>query len=146
MPTETNNWRAFNLATDALRDIDHFISSRTKSRETLLAAKQKLEAAVTKDPAFLWAQYYTAIVDDLLGQSEKAAGMLERLLLAQPAFKNEAEYNLGVSYYHQYHREPMVKAISTFEKVVEQTADDAALQYLARAGLVRALAMMVLHS
>jgi tetratricopeptide (TPR) repeat protein len=142
---ETSNWQAFNLATEALRDIDRFVSSSSKNRTILVEARQKLAGAVHKDPTFIRAQYYSAIVDDMLGQPAKASTELERLLDQKPTFRDEAEYNLGVSYYHQYSKDEMTKAISAFENVVQHTAD-IPLKYMASAGLVRAFAMMVLHS
>lgn len=142
---ETSNWQAFNLATEALRDIDRFVSSSSKNRTILVEARQKLAGAVNKDPNFIRAQYYSAIVDDMLGQSAKAATQLEHLLDQKPTFRDEAEYNLGVSYYHLYSKEQITKAIGAFESVVRQTAD-IPLKYMANAGLVRAYSMMVLHS
>jgi tetratricopeptide (TPR) repeat protein len=142
---ETSNWQAFNLATEALRDIDRFVSSSSKNRTILVEARQKLAGAVNKDPSFIRAQYYSAIVDDMLGQPAKAASQLERLLDQEPTFRDEAEYNLGVSYYHLFSKDQITKAISAFENVVRQTAD-LPLKYMASAGLVRAFSMMVLHS
>lgn len=142
---ETSNWQAFNLATEALRDIDRFVSSSSKNRTILVEAREKLAGAVNKDPSFIRAQYYSAIVDDMLGQPAKAVSQLEHLLDQKPTFKDEAEYNLGVSYYHLYSKDQITKAIGAFENVVHQTAD-VPLKYMARAGLVRAFSMMVLHS
>lgn len=142
---ETNNWQAFNLATEALRDIDRFVSSSSKNRAILMEAREKLAGAVNKDPSFMRAQYYSAIVDDMLGQPAKAATELEQLLDRKPAFKDEAEYNLGVSYYHLYSKDQIKKAITAFENVIRQTTD-VPLKYMASAGLVRAFSMMVLHN
>jgi tetratricopeptide (TPR) repeat protein len=145
MSMETNIWQAFSLATDALRDIDSFVSSSSKNRALLIAAQDKLKSAVDKDPNFVRARYYSAILDDMLGQPAKAVSQLEDLLVKEPAFKDEAEYNLGVSHYHLYSRDQIDKAIVVFEGVAQQTKD-AGLRYMARAGLIRAFAMMVLHS
>jgi tetratricopeptide (TPR) repeat protein len=145
MQPETNNWQAFNLATDALRDIDRFVSSSSKNRTVLVGAREKLRDAVGKDPQFSRAQYYSAIVDDMLGHSANAVSQLESLIASEPDFKIEAQYNLGVSYYHLYSRDKIDRAIAEFEFVERQTSN-AALKYMAQAGLIRSFAMMVLHS
>jgi len=145
MVTETNNWQAFSLATDALRDIDRFVSSSSKNRTILVDAKEKLKSAVEKDPLFSRAQYYSAIVDDMLGQPANAVTQLETLIASGPDFKVEAQYNLGVSYYHLYSRDKIDKAISAFELVATQT-NSSALKYMAQAGLIRSFAMMVRHN
>jgi tetratricopeptide (TPR) repeat protein len=145
MVTETNSWQAFNLTTDALRDIDRFVSSLSKNRTVLVDAKEKLMSAVEKDPRFSRAQYYSAIVDDLLGQPAKAVSQLETLIASGPDFKVEAQYNLGVSYYHLYSRDKIDRAIAEFELVATQ-ASTSALKYMAQAGLIRSFAMMILHN
>lgn len=145
MQIETNNWQAFSLATDALRDIDRFVSSPSKNRIVLVDAKEKLRNAVDIDPNFSRAQYYSAIVSDLLGQPAQAVSELEKLIASNPVFKEEAQYNLGVSYYHLYSSDQIDKAVTEFEQVAQQTSD-AALKYMAKAGLVRSFAMKVLHN
>src|SRR5450759_204072 len=110
MSTETNVWQAFTLATDALRDIDSFVSSSSRDRAVLIAARDKLKSAVDKDPNFVRARYYSAILDDMLGQPARAVSQLEALLVEKPVFKDEAEYNLGVSHYHLYSRDQIDKA------------------------------------
>src|ERR1017187_1799853 len=114
---ETSNWQAFNLATEALRDIDRFVSSSSKNRTILVEARQKLAGAVHKDPSFIRAQYYSAIVDDMLGQPAKAASELERLLDQKPTFKDDGEYNLGVRYYRLYSKAKNTNATGAFENV-----------------------------
>lgn len=142
---ETSNWQAFNLATEALRDIDRYTSSKHKPREMLVSARMKLEEAVAKAPNYLRARYYTAVVDDMLGRPGKAAYELESILEAKPDFREEVEYNLAVTYYHIYKRPEIERAINLFQTVLEQTSNPR-LKLLARAGLARSLSMMVLHT
>ncbi len=143
--SDTKNWGAFHLATEALRDIDRFASSSAKDPRVLEEAKAKLQGAVQQDPDFYRARYYTAVVDDMLGNSTEAVNELEDLLARNPTFKDEAEYNLAVSYYHRYHREHIEEALRLFQKVIGESAD-VVLKYMARAGLIRSFSMMVLHS
>ena len=145
MITETNNWQAFNLATDALREIDRFVSSSSKNRNVLVDAREKLKSAVEMDPRFSRAQYYSAIVDDMLGQPANAVTQLETLIALGPDFKIEAQYNLGVSYYHLYSQDKIDKAIAAFELVATETSSSP-LKYMAQAGLIRSFAMMVRHN
>jgi tetratricopeptide (TPR) repeat protein len=133
------------LATEALRDIDRFASSSPRDLRVLEEAREKLQGAVKQDPDFNRARYYTAIVDDMLGNSTAAVRELKELLAKNPVFKDEAEYNLAVSYYHQYYREHVLEALQLFQKVIRESSD-VVLRYMARAGLVRSFAMMVLHS
>lgn len=143
--SDTKNWEAFHLATEALRDIDRFVSSSAKDPRVLEEAKAKLQGAVQQDPDFNRARYYAAVVDDMLGNSSEAVHELEDLLSRNPTFKDEAEYNLAVSYYHRYYREHVGEALRLFQKVIGESAD-VVLKYMARAGLVRSFSMMVLHS
>jgi tetratricopeptide (TPR) repeat protein len=143
--SDTKHWGAFHLATEALRDIDRFVYSSFKDLRVLEEAKSKLQDAVQKDPEFNRARYYAAVVDDMLGNSTDAVRELEDLLARNPTFKDEAEYNLAVSYYHRYYREHMLEAVRLFQKVIGESPD-VVLKYMARAGLVRSFSMMVLHS
>jgi tetratricopeptide (TPR) repeat protein len=143
--SDTKNWGAFHLATEALRDIDRFVDSFPKDVRVLEEAKSKLHNAVKKDPEFNRARYYVAIVDDMLGNPSDAVHELKELLGRNPTFKDEAEYNLGVSQYHRYYRQHILEAINLFRKVIGESSD-IVLKYMARAGLVRSFSMMVLHS
>lgn len=145
LKSDTKSWGAFHLATEALRDIDRFVSSSAKDLRVLEEAREKLQGAVKQDPEFNRARYYAAVVDDMLGNSTEAVRELEELLAKNPAFKDEAEYNLAVSYYHRYYREHIVAALQLFQKVIGESPD-IVLKYMARAGLVRSFSMMVLHS
>lgn len=143
--SDTKNWAAFHLATEALRDIDRFVNSFPKDIRVLEEAKSKLHNAVQKDPEFNRARYYVAIVDDMLGNASDAVREFEELLGRNPAFRDEAEYNLGVSQYHRYYRQHILDAIKLFQKVISESGD-VVLKYMARAGLVRSFSMMVLHT
>jgi tetratricopeptide (TPR) repeat protein len=142
--SDTRNWQAFHLATEALRDIDKFAEAAVKDRKLLIDARKKLEDAVRHDHNFLRARYYGAVVDDMLGYSKEAVAELSELIRDNPAFREEAEYNLAVSYYHVYSRPEMEAAVAMFKKVVDETRD-AVLKYMASAGLVRSYSMMVLY-
>lgn len=142
---ETNDWQAFNLATEALRDIDRFAAAPSTGRPKLVDARRKLQLALTRDPQFLRAKYYGAIVADMLGRPTEAIQELTELLDRRPSFVDEAEYNLAVSHYHVFSREHMETAIATFTRVAENSTD-VTLKYMSNAGLVRAYAMMVLHN
>jgi tetratricopeptide (TPR) repeat protein len=143
--SDTKSWGAFHLATEALRDIDVFVSSRIKNRRKLEEAKEKLQGAVKQDPEFNRARYYSAVVDDMLGYPSEAVNELKALVAKNPTFRDEAEYNLGVSYYHLYSSSNIQSALAAFEKVIGDT-NDSVLKYMARAGLIRSFAMMVHHS
>ena len=145
MPMETSNWQAFNLATEALRDIDRYVSSKQRPMEILVLAREKLSEAVAKAPDYLRARYYTAIVDDMLGSPGQAATQLESILAAEPDFKDEVEYNLAVTYYHIYTRPEIERAIDLFRTVCARASNNR-LKLLAQAGLARSLSMMVLHT
>src|SRR5271169_1983794 len=96
LKSDTKNWEAFHLATEALRDIDRFVSSSPKDPAVLEEARAKLQSAVRQDPEFIRARYYAAVVDDMLGNSTEAVRELEDLLARNPTFKDETEYNLAV--------------------------------------------------
>jgi tetratricopeptide (TPR) repeat protein len=142
--SDTKNWEAFHLATDALRDIDRFVEAEVKDRKLLVDARQKLQDAIERDHNFLRARYYGAIVDDMLGHSNEAAAELSKLIHYNPAFREEAEYNLAVCYYHIYSRREMEEAMAGFQRIVDETRDPV-LKYMANAGLIRSYSMMVLH-
>jgi tetratricopeptide (TPR) repeat protein len=142
---ETNDWQAFNLATEALREIDRFAAAPAAARPALLDARKKLKAAAARDPQFLRAKYYAAIVADMLGHPSEAIDELTDLLQQAPGFTDEARYNLAVSHYHMYSEDHVKEAIDGFDRVA-QTSTDQTLKYMSNAGLVRAYAMMALHT
>lgn len=142
--SDTKNWQAFRLATEALRDIDNFVEAPKKDRRLLVEARKKLEDAVGHDHNFLRARYYGAVVDDMLGHSNEAVAELSKLIERNPAFREEAEYNRAVSYYHIYSLDEMKEAMAGFQKVVDETRNPV-LKYMANAGLIRSYSMMVLH-
>jgi tetratricopeptide (TPR) repeat protein len=144
-PRETSNWRAFEFATAALRDMDASTLNSPPDRLLLESARAKLDAAVAEDPDFLRARYYAAVVDDLLGESKKAAATLEFVVRQKSSFRSEAEYNLAVAHYHSFGETFIGQAILEFRSVSETTGDPL-IRLLARAGIVRCHAMKVLFS
>ena len=135
---ETRNREAFELVTDALEAVDRYRVSRDIS--VLDDAKEKLVAAIQKDPAYFRASYYSAIVDDLAGRSAKAAEELQKLVPLQPTLADEVRYNLAVAEYHGYRHEALDRAIEHFSEVLRESGEPA-LQLLAQAGLAQANAM-----
>jgi tetratricopeptide (TPR) repeat protein len=138
MHLESENREAFELVTDALEYIDQYRASRNFA--VLASAQTKLLSALEKDPGYFRACYFNAIVDDLVGRSQKAASTFQKLVEEQPPFIDEVRYNLGVAEYHQYNHAALDRAIAHFSSLIATTLD-VSLQYLARAGLAQAHAM-----
>lgn len=142
MHFESPSRRAFELVTEALREIDGYRASKERSR--LQTAQEKLQRALQVDPGFFRASYYDAIVTDLAGKAKDAAAHLELLLQQNPPFDDEVRYNLGVAYYHQYSRRHLDTAIGHFKRVIEDTKDRS-LRLLAGAVLAQAYAMRTIQ-
>jgi tetratricopeptide (TPR) repeat protein len=138
MHLESPNREAFELVTDALVYIDQYRNSRDVS--ALGSAKQKLQSATAKDPAYFRAHYFDAIVDDLAGHPADAVKTFEKLLDERPPFIEEVRYNLGVAWYHHYNHEALDRAIESFTAVLRGSTDEL-LSILAHAGLAQAHAM-----
>src|SRR2546427_1647697 len=142
MHFESPSRRAFELVTEALREIDGYRASKERSR--LQIAQEKLQRALQVDPGFFRASYYEAIVTDLAGKAKVAAARLELLLQQNPPFADEVRYNLGVAYYHQYGRRHLDTAIGHLKQVIEGTKDRS-LRLLASAVLAQAYAMRTIQ-
>lgn len=135
---ETSSWQAFELVADALGVIDQY--RRSRNVDVLKCARSKLASALQRDPSYVRARFYEAIVDDLAGEPKKAAQTLKGLLDERPPFANEVSYNLGVAEYHSYGHEALDRAIGAFS-VVADKSHDLSLQLHAQAGLAQAHAM-----
>src|SRR5438445_4218533 len=98
MHFESPSRRAFELVTEALREIDGYRASKELSRLGL--AQDKLHRALHVDPAYFRAWYYDALVNDLAGKPKDAAERLEVLLQHNTPFADEVRYNLGVVHYY----------------------------------------------
>jgi len=138
MHLESQNREAFELVTGALECIDKYRASRDVA--ILESAKAKLTSALQKDPGYFRASYFDAIVDDLVGNSKRAAEIFARLAEERPPFLDEVRYNLGVAEYHQYNHEALDRAIRHFSTVIKG-GPELPLRLLARAGLAQAHAM-----
>jgi tetratricopeptide (TPR) repeat protein len=142
MHIETRNRRAFELVTEALRDIDLY--KQLKERKQLQKAESKLEEARSEDPLYLRAHYYSGITKDLMGKATDAIEDFEKVVRENPPFISEVRYNLGVAYYHRYDLESLQKAQEQFELVLRST-EEPVLKTLAQAVLAQAGAMLILH-
>lgn len=138
MHIETNSSKAFELVTDALRDINLY--KHSKDPEQLKSAETKLNLAMREDPEYLRPHYYRAMLQDLLGRPSDAVGPLEEILERRPAFRDELLYTLGLAYYHQYSWSKLDKAIPHFEELIRQSKNRS-LRLLAKATLAQAYAM-----
>lgn len=138
---DTNNREAFELAVQALGDINLYKQSKEASR--LDVASIKLQLALDIDPNFLRARYYHGIVKDLSGKAVDAIEDFETVLRENPPFLEEVRYNLAVAHYHRYNWTDLEEAIRHFESVIGATSNKP-LKLLARAGLAQAYAMRMI--
>jgi tetratricopeptide (TPR) repeat protein len=143
MHVETSNRKAFELLTEALIDIDRY--KHSKEMAQLESAKEKLEKAQTEDPGYMRVLYYTAMVNDLIGQPADAVDQFKAVLDQNPPFAEEVRYNLGVAYYHRYSRQYLDEAALHFQTVIETTHPHSALNLLSHAGLAQTYAMRMIQ-
>lgn len=139
---ETSNPYALTLLSEAVREIIAYRRD-PRSIHRLDEASKKIRSALEKDPDYLRAIYYDALVDDLRFRAGDAPPKYERVLAAakdDSPFFYEVRYNLGVAHYHRYHRDSLEKAVAEFD-IVLANSDDPTLQRLTRAARAQALAM-----
>lgn len=142
MHVETDDWKAFELVTEALTYIDTYKWS--KENERLELAQSCLSKAIDRDPDYLRAVYLSAMVDDLRGKANDAIPQFEKVLQANPPFIEEVRYNLAVAKYHRYSWKYLDEAIELFKQVLKNTKNDPALNLLAGAGLAQTYAMRMI--
>lgn len=142
MHVDTNDWKAFELVTQALTYIDTYKWS--KENERLELAQSCLSKAMKRDPDYLRALYLSAMVDDLRGKANDAIPQFEKVLQANPPFIEEVRYNLAVAKYHRYSWNYLDEAVELFKQVLKNTKNDPALNLLAGAGLAQTYAMRMI--
>ncbi|MDQ3803253.1 MAG: hypothetical protein M3416_05300 [Acidobacteriota bacterium] len=142
MNLETNNTEAHNLVRAALADIDNY--KKSKELEHLRAAEGKLRDARHRDPRYMRAVFYGAVVSDLVGKPKDAAEQFEQLLRQESPYATEIRYNLAVAYYHRYSHRWLKKADEHFNAVIRNTSN-LVLQLLAHAGLAQTHAMWIIQ-
>jgi len=138
--TLTQNQKVAEQVTSAKELIDQFRKSSDHTK--LLDADRYLEQARTVDPDYLRAIYYSGIVKDLLGKPADAPAFFDRIVgeARDASIRADALYNLGIAYYHQYHRDQLKRAEETFAEVAS-TSSDVGLRTLAKANIGQTLAM-----
>jgi tetratricopeptide (TPR) repeat protein len=141
MQLDTRSRQAFELVTDALRQVDSY--RRSREYRSLEVAKVALNHAKRLDPAYLRAVYYNAIVSDLLGRPHEAIEDFQRVLAEKPPFAEEVRYNLAVAHYHGYDSASLEQAAEYFRRVIRDS-NQPELRLLARAVLEQTYAMRMI--
>lgn len=139
---ETADPRALDALSEAIREVIAYRQDPA-NRRPLDIAGDRIKLALKRDPNYLRAVYYAAIVDDLQGKSAEATPKYEQVLSgarADSTFLQEVRYNLGVAYYHGYSWPWLDKAIKEFVRVLGETKDPS-LKILALSGRAQAYAM-----
>lgn len=160
MHPETTNREAFTLlmqAQDHIKKYSEFreLGKPAVANESLAAAAESLNKALTRDPRYLGALYYRGVVDDLRGRPNAAVEDLERVLRGVEEFTQkykrcwptieQVKYNLAVAYYHRYGHDNLEAAARYFSQVMEATEKNGRRLYLlAQAGLAQAYAMRMI--
>ena len=138
MHTETVDRQAFELVSKAMEFLDEYNMDRQLS--FLEQAESALQGALRRDPQYLDASYYSAVVKDLIGKPADAVPIFEAILNGLPRDgenrRNEVEYSRGVAWYHQYSHRKLERAEADFKAVVDRSKDPN-LRLLARAGLAQ---------
>src|SRR5450755_374732 len=140
--TETANRKAFEQVTSAMELINQF--EKSADYAALDVADAELSAAMRSDPDYLGAIFYSGIVKDLSGRAADASAFFERIAIEtnDDRVRAEAFYNLGVAFYHQYHKPELLKAQQYFQRAVDLSPNHT-LRLLAQANIAQALAMQM---
>jgi tetratricopeptide (TPR) repeat protein len=140
---ETESFEAFDLVTEALEHIDSYNPSE-KNVGVLREAEKRLTEALAddKDPHYLKARYFRAMVSYLENEPGKAIEQFEQMgeVPSDSAFGKELGYNIAAAYSAARKWEA---AIKKFDEVIKKTEgdfeknrkDDPELRLLARAGM-----------
>jgi tetratricopeptide (TPR) repeat protein len=122
---ETENRQVFELVADAAGAIK--TSNLTHERHGLARAREGLKKAAQLDPDYLFAPYYEAVIEDLLGNHAQAVRLLLPQLQAapqdRPGLVNEMRYNLAVAQFHRYGQANLNEAAQTLQAILAATAD-----------------------
>jgi tetratricopeptide (TPR) repeat protein len=112
---ETEDRRAFEAALEAVRAINRFKTAG--ERLALIEALTLLQTTTNRDPNYLLPRYYTAVIEDLLGYSDDAAGHYSELLELVPVhyrkLRWEIRLGLAAAQYHGYEDIDLQKANRT---------------------------------
>ncbi|MDP1675898.1 MAG: tetratricopeptide repeat protein [Bacteroidota bacterium] len=143
MHTQTSNQKVFENVKFALGKIENYHHSRNIAN--LQDAEIALSASLREDSEYLDAVFYSGVLMDLMGRSADSPPFFERILkeVKDPNLISEAQFNLGVSYYHRYGHEYLNIAESYFVKVINST-NNRALKKLAIASLAQTYAMWMI--
>ena len=147
MKPRTLNRRAFEKVEAALNSLRQYYSSQNVNY--LHDAESALEIATKEDPEFLDAVYYSGITKDLVGKPVEASPYFNRILSDKRVsrkIKIEAEYNLGVAFYHQYSHVKLEAAEMHFKNVINKSkeSNDKELQAMTFANLAQTYAMWMI--
>jgi tetratricopeptide (TPR) repeat protein len=145
MNIQTLNADAFNNVALAVESIEKYNAS--KEVGNLEEAESALQKAMDADPDFLDVHFYSGLTLDLIGKPKDAALFFERIYneIDAEKIKDEAQYNLGVAYYHLYSHRFLKIAETNFLEVIAKTKDEN-LKYLSMANLAQTYAMWMIPS
>jgi tetratricopeptide (TPR) repeat protein len=143
MNSKTLNPVAFDSVALAVGSIEKYNSS--KDTDNLVEAEIALQTARRADPDYLDALFYSGLTLDLIGRPKDAAPFFERIYneIDRESIKEEAQYNLGVAYYHRYSHQYLAEAEKNFLGVIKKT-HDSTLKNLAKANLAQTYAMWMI--
>ena len=140
MRIDTLNRKAFEKTTIALEHIEKYYKNRDV--RLLENAKNLLIEAIDEDNDYLGAVFYLGMTHDLIGKPADALPYFNMILdeVKDPTIRDEAKYNLAVSYYHRYGHKFLEKAEKLFNEVYTKTSD-LLLKYISIANLAQTYAM-----
>ncbi len=128
--TGINNLRSYRASGDI-----HYLES----------ANREFNVALASDPGYLPALYFRSVTCDLLGDQDIAIDGLKQVLEAKPRFKEEVQLNLGVAYFHKYHREDLSTAKGIFEEIIRASDSDPVMRLLAKSSLAQVWGQMMIQ-
>ncbi|MBE3087607.1 MAG: hypothetical protein IMZ71_00580, partial [Chloroflexi bacterium] len=116
----SSNWMANARLAEGMRGLDDY---GTSGRVQALAdAKEAFREAVEIDPRFRNAHFHLAITRELAGEHEGAIAEFEGLLDETAAVPpSELLYNLGLAWFHLYHRGAYERALGYFDRAIAAT-------------------------
>jgi tetratricopeptide (TPR) repeat protein len=124
--TDSNNWRATARFVEGLKQLRTF--QKVRDWEELNTAAKNFDKAITIDPGYKAARFYLGVSNELIGKHDEAANQFEQLLLETDQPDVDLLYNLGLTYFHQYHQAAYRRAVGYLNQVVELTRMPSSLE------------------
>lgn len=117
--TDSNNWRATARFVEGMKQLRTF--QKVRDWQELSTAATNFWKAIRIDPSYKAARFYLGVSNELIGRHDEAANQFEQLLLETDQPDVDLLYNLGLTYFHQYHLEAYRRAIECLNQVLELT-------------------------